>query len=437
MPVQPSGRLEPLPALIQEALPLLHRLAANGYQAFFVGGCVRDAAAGRPLADVDIATSALPADVMELFPDSIPTGLQHGTVTVKTGGKLYEVTTFRTESGYADHRRPQEVEFIADLHGDLLRRDFTVNAMALDPKGTIIDPFHGLEDLRSGVIRAVGTPRSRFTEDALRMIRAIRFASVFGFSISHRTWKALRECAPLLRYIAMERVGAELDKMMKGPSPASAAAWLHASGLLSHTKEPLPPAFTAARPAALGGLALLPDADDRWAALSLALEADSKSAGQLFRRLKFSKARADALMSKLIFHEAVDAEAKEWWSNPEPDDFSMRKMWVSAALACGITAVRSWLDMTERMTRLPERPERLARLRQWTMQIPENGVASLNVDGREIAGKLQERPGPWLGALMRRLLLEVAMDHVANEREPLLDWCRQWSREKENEHHER
>ena len=172
-----------------ELLDTLHRA---GYAAYVVGGCVRDSLLGLTPHDWDLCTSALPQQVMELFGAQrcIPTGLQHGTVTVKQSGALYEITTFRTEGTYTDGRHPDEVHFVPDVREDLARRDFTINAMAYNEKEGLVDPFGGQADLQSGIVRAVGVPRQRFTEDALRILRLYRFAARFGFAIDPPTAQA-------------------------------------------------------------------------------------------------------------------------------------------------------------------------------------------------------------------------------------------------------
>ena len=198
---------------------ILSRLEAAGHEAYCVGGAVRDRLLGRAPGDWDVTTSALPEEVSALFaPHALPTGLRHGTVTVKPEGVPgVEVTTYRRDGAYSDCRRPDSVEFTASLEEDLARRDFTVNAMALDLRGALADPFGGGEDLKRGLLRAVGEPEKRFGEDALRILRGLRFAARLGFSIEAGTDRALRACAPLLERIAPERVREELTGILCGP----------------------------------------------------------------------------------------------------------------------------------------------------------------------------------------------------------------------------
>ena len=188
-----------------------------GFEAYAVGGCVRDLMRGKTPDDWDMTTSARPEEVMALFaPHAIPTGLQHGTVTVRQDGESFEITTFRADGAYTDNRHPDEVRFSTDLREDLCRRDFTVNAMAMDRRGKLIDPFGGQEDLRRGVIRCVGEPDQRFGEDALRIMRGLRFAAVMGFAIDEDTARSIRENRERLRNIAIERILVEMDKLLCG-----------------------------------------------------------------------------------------------------------------------------------------------------------------------------------------------------------------------------
>lgn len=197
---------------------ILERLNEAGFESYVVGGCVRDALLGRQPHDCDVCTSALPQEVMDCFSDYTvhPTGIQHGTVLVVREGEGVEVTTFRTENGYSDHRHPDKVTFVRSVEEDLSRRDFTVNAMAYHPSRGIVDPFGGQQDLREQVIRCVGVPEQRFREDGLRIFRALRFAARYGFSIEAETARAMHECRELLDYIAVERIFQELKGFLSG-----------------------------------------------------------------------------------------------------------------------------------------------------------------------------------------------------------------------------
>lgn len=210
-------RIDNLPEIFVKAMPVLRTLEDAGFEAYFVGGSVRDVLLHRHVHDVDITTSAYPEEVKELFDKSIDTGIKHGTVTVLYGGESYEITTFRTESGYQDFRRPDHVTFVQNLDEDLKRRDFTINALAMDMHGDIVDLFNGIEDLKNHIIRAVGNPEKRFHEDALRMMRAVRFMSQLEFKLEEKTEQAIKDNHELLKRISVERIREEFVKMGLGP----------------------------------------------------------------------------------------------------------------------------------------------------------------------------------------------------------------------------
>lgn len=197
---------------------ILQELYNYGYEAYIVGGCVRDKLLNREPHDYDICTSATPDEIIKTFPNEeiIPTGLKHGTVTIIANGEPIEVTTFRIDGEYSDNRRPDKVEFTTNLIEDLKRRDFTINAMAYSPFTDLIDPFNGQEDLKNKIIRCVGNPNDRFEEDALRILRAMRFASVYNFSIDNKTAKSIHQNKDRLLNIAAERIQSELCKMLTG-----------------------------------------------------------------------------------------------------------------------------------------------------------------------------------------------------------------------------
>lgn len=199
---------------------ILEMLENSGFEAYMVGGCVRDSIMGRHIHDVDITTNALPEEIMAVFSGfrTIPTGLKHGTVTVIHENEQYEITTYRMDGSYSDSRRPDCVEFTTDIVSDLARRDFTINSIAMDRHGNVVDPFGGRADIEKGIIRCVGEPEKRFTEDALRMLRAVRFASQLGFRIDEGTEMAMLSLRDRLDLISRERVREEFDKLLCGKS---------------------------------------------------------------------------------------------------------------------------------------------------------------------------------------------------------------------------
>lgn len=205
-----------LPCDVKE---IIEKLNNAGFEAYAVGGCVRDSILGRIPNDWDITTSAKPMEVKKIFKRTVDTGLKHGTVTVLIGSEGYEVTTYRIDGEYEDGRHPKDVEFTSNLKEDLLRRDFTINAMAYNDKDGLVDIFGGMEDIEKKVIRCVGNPVERFTEDALRLFRAIRFAAQLGYDIEEETYKAIGELAPTLSKISAERIQTELTKTITSDHP--------------------------------------------------------------------------------------------------------------------------------------------------------------------------------------------------------------------------
>ncbi len=205
-----------IPAAVEE---IIRRLNARGYEAFAVGGCVRDTLLGREPGDWDVTTSASPQQVKAVFKRTVDTGIVHGTVTVMKDHVGYEVTTYRIDGEYEDGRHPKSVQFTSDLREDLRRRDLTINAMAYSHETGIVDAFGGLEDLRAGLIRCVGDPMDRFGEDALRILRAIRFSAQLGFQIEQETWEAIGKIAPAIAKVSKERICTELTKLLLSARP--------------------------------------------------------------------------------------------------------------------------------------------------------------------------------------------------------------------------
>lgn len=213
---------------------LIHIIQHHGYEAYLVGGAVRDTLLERPVEDIDIATSAFPAEIMQIFPKVIPTGIKHGTVVVRHQQVSFEVTTFRTESGYSDFRRPDQVQFVSSLKEDLARRDFTINAMAMDPSFRVIDPFHGKRDIKAKIVRTVGKADHRFSEDPLRIMRAIRFQSQLNFEMEENTRNAIAVQAGWLEHIAVERIQNEWSKMLQGQALKKALKTLQSTKVYSY-----------------------------------------------------------------------------------------------------------------------------------------------------------------------------------------------------------
>jgi tRNA nucleotidyltransferase (CCA-adding enzyme) len=418
------------------ALQIINKLTDSGFAAYKVGGYVRDVVLGRRIKDIDITTSALPEQVIALFDRTIPTGLQHGTVTVGSGGFYYEVTTFRQESEYIDYRRPSEVQFVTDLTEDLRRRDFTMNAMAMDADGAIIDPFNGRADMDNRLLRCVGAAAERFTEDALRMLRCIRFAAEYGLSIEESTWQALIDNAELMRHIAMERVRAELERMIGGGDPNRALQLLLRSGLLRHLKASLPvaapPEGAAVWADKLMPLTLFDSEPLRWAYVAVSLGLASEQVRAALKRLTFSNERIQAIAGVVAANEAVGSVDVEIQTNAEA---LAEIRWKRSTVRFGDLCMRDLLalynvDSETGIYRInPAEQRDCVRIREiyktsggrWLEEMPAKQLQELAVTSRELLGLLGGKPGPWLGRLLAHLLDRVAIGALANDSERLAE----------------
>jgi len=229
--------------LPNEVRIILNSINQSGHEAYIVGGCVRDALMGRIPEDWDITTSATPDQIKQIFSKTYDTGIKHGTVTVLMEKGSYEVTTYRVEGEYKDYRRPSTVNFVGDINLDLGRRDFTVNAMAYHPDQGLVDPYKGMEDIQKAILRSVRNPEERFTEDALRILRGIRFSAQLGFEIEEATLKGMLKCAPLLEYISKERIRDEMMKTLLSDRPDKFRQ-MHEWGLLEYVLPEFIPCFT-------------------------------------------------------------------------------------------------------------------------------------------------------------------------------------------------
>lgn len=409
-----------LPKPLEAAVPIISRLEECGYEAVFVGGAVRDTVIGRPVMDVDIATSARPEQVMALFPKCVPTGLQHGTITIVHEGETYEVTTYRQESAYEDYRKPSGVAYITSLEGDLLRRDFTINAMALRSDGRVFDPYNGAGDIDRRYIRCVGDADARFQEDALRMMRAVRFIAVYGYQPAISTWKALRKHCELMRHIAMERVQAELDKMLAGNDPRRALVWLHASGLLYKLKEPLPlTKYMCIDFSRYRLVKQLADLDCRWAAVLLDSAIPSAIADESLRLLKLSNNRRLRIIGFMRIHEEALQAAKD----------AVADWWVETVIRDGKQMAEDWLLVESAINDSAVASIGLEMLKDQLNEFPIFTLKQLDMNGRVLAQRLQKPAGPWVSRCLHRLLVSVAGGKLVNEREKLLIQAELWDKE--------
>ena len=231
--------------LSKGAKKVIKTLKDEGFSAYAVGGAVRDALLGKIPYDFDITTDATPIEVKSLFDKVIETGIAHGTVTVMIDGEPLEVTTFRADGEYVDNRKPKTVTLVKNVESDLARRDFTVNALCYNDEEGILDLFSGIDDLNNKIIRAIGNPEERFTEDALRVLRAVRFSVQLGFKIEENTLSAIRKCAPLVQNLSVERITAELDKILMSPAADRALSLMFDTGILDFIMKDMAECYRA------------------------------------------------------------------------------------------------------------------------------------------------------------------------------------------------
>ncbi|MDN6763557.1 MAG: CCA tRNA nucleotidyltransferase [Lactiplantibacillus plantarum] len=397
--------LTQLPAEFQAAKPIIETIEAAGYEAYFVGGCVRDTILGKPLHDVDIATSAFPAEVKQLFKRTVDTGIEHGTVMILDHGNGYETTTFRTESGYQDFRRPDHVTFVRSLKEDLKRRDFTINALAMTANGEVIDLFDGVADMEQGILRAVGVAEERFHEDALRMMRAVRFASQLGFTIESQTEQAIADNAALLAKIAVERTRVEWEKLLMGQHPVAGL-----TGLLTTDLYRYMPAMADQEAMLRQLMALpawhLPSIESTWTLLSWTMQrTDEAAVRQLLKTWKTS--------NELINH--VTAAIKALMALKHNGQLTAQENFYT-----GLEALKT----ANQVATILGFGQDQAQLVQSYANLPIHDKHELAINGGDLLKAKLVTPGPMMGQILAACLQAVVMKQVPNQQDALLDFAR-------------
>jgi tRNA nucleotidyltransferase (CCA-adding enzyme) len=442
----------PDPAAVPEAvMAVLRTLRGAGKQAWLAGGAVRDLLRGKGAEDFDVATDALPDQVMKLFPRVIPTGIQHGTVMVLSGDHKVEVTTFRGEGAYLDGRRPSAVTFLPDIDGDLARRDFTVNAIAWDPiAGALRDPFSGVEDLRRCLLRAVGDPLARFDEDGLRPLRAVRLACTLPLALEPRTRRAIPETLDVFARVAMERVREELIKLLlRGAPPSRGLRLLLRTGLLARIVPELlesvgfaqnrfhrwdvwrhtlrcvdfaPPDLAVRLAALLHDVAKPRCAAPREGAPGEHTFYDHEKVGaaltvEILQRLKFPR--------REIERAALLVAEHNWYYRPEWNDATVRRVLARigpAELPALWALRRADLNARGRLVEegLSNQAEAEARFQRESDRAAALKISDLAISGEDVMRELGIGPGREVGDLLARLLERVMDDPDLNTRESLL-----------------
>lgn len=401
---------------------ILNKLETAGFQAYAVGGCVRDSILGKEPDDWDLTTDARPEEVKALFPRTVDTGLQHGTVTVLLGGEGYEVTTYRIDGSYSDGRHPDSIRFTPSLAEDLKRRDFTINAMAVSERGELVDLFGGQEDLARGCIRCVGDPYARFREDALRMLRAVRFAAQLNFEIEAETFKALTELSPNLARVSKERILAELTKLLLSNHPEKLEL-LYVAGLAPEMAAHFPGVHLDSRAARLPRCKAL-----RFAAAGERITPEAL--GKLLTELKSDRATRDrAVLLLTAVHKPLpesETEVRRCLSDIGHDAFTELLLLKEAGYGS-----------EESTGGVEQRTERIAKLRALRQEIAERGdcleIRGLALGGAELLA-LGIPKGPALGACLRALLNTVLEDPARNDKAYLSAHASAWleAQKKEN-----
>ncbi len=389
----------------KKASSIIETLKHQGHEAYFVGGSVRDLIIDRPIGDIDIATSALPEEVMAIFPRHVPVGLEHGTVIVVENGEPYEVTTFRTESEYEDFRRPSSVQFVRSLEEDLKRRDFTMNAIAMTEEGKMVDLFAGQEAIQKREIVTVGNAADRFQEDALRMMRGIRFVSTLGFSLETKTKQAIETYGHLLEHIAIERITVEFEKLLTGTYCVKALKELVETKLFSHLPY-----------LQMSEEKLLKTTQYKWDSFEADIEAwafflyciGEEHPAVFLRQWKFSNKKIKDIVAVLL--TIRKRKEKDW------DTVFLYKTGIHIA------------EMAERVYEaMIESYDHTAVNRVQTLfqALPIKNRQEMNVTGNDLLNWASKKPGPWVAEMIQKIEEAIVQGNVVNEKECIREWLQE------------
>ncbi|KWU56310.1 tRNA CCA-pyrophosphorylase [Bacillus mycoides] len=386
----------------KKASSIIEMLKQHGQEAYFVGGSVRDLIIDRPIGDIDIATSALPEEVMAIFPRHVPVGLEHGTVIVVENGEPYEVTTFRTESEYEDFRRPSSVQFVRSLEEDLKRRDFTMNAIAMTEEGEMVDLFAGKEAIRLKEITTVGDAADRFQEDALRMMRGIRFVSTLGFSLEIKTKQAIETYGHLLEHIAIERITVEFEKLLTGTYCVNGLQELVETKLFSHLPY-----------LQMSEERLLKATQYKWDSFETDVEAwafflyciGEEHPSVFLRQWKFSNKKIKDIVAVLL---AIRSRKEKEW-----DTILLYKTGIRIA------------EMAERVYEAIIESYNSASVKQVQSlfhALPIKNRQEMNVTGNDLLSWTDKKPGPWVAEMLQNIEEAIVQGDLVNKKEDIREW---------------
>lgn len=388
--------------LFLAALPVIQTIEESGFEAYFVGGCVRDYLLERDIHDVDIATSATPDELKSIFPHTVDVGIEHGTILVLYKGEAFEITTYRTESEYKDFRRPESVKFIRSLKEDLQRRDFTMNAIAMDRNWKIIDPFHGMKALEKRMIETVGDADARFNEDALRLMRAIRFVSQLGFKLHSKTEQAIKAYNYLLEHIAVERISAEMVKLLDGKYKENALHIILTAELFNY----FPALFS--HEDLLSEVLSLPIKElneaEMWLLL-LYLENVDEPAAML------KKWKLPAKKIKFLSHALKVLKTRQ------------KSEWTSYALYCAGEDIAFTVEKVHR-TLQKEKLNDFSYLMKQYKELPITSRKDLVISGTDVLEWTGKKGGPWIKDLFIDLEKAILAKEVLNDKNQIRRWIK-------------
>ncbi|KOS63615.1 CCA tRNA nucleotidyltransferase [Lysinibacillus agricola] len=385
----------------QAAYSVIEQLENAGFEAVVVGGAVRDTILGRPAHDVDVATIAMPEEVKSIFNNTVDVGIQHGTVLVIVPAGPVEVTTYRTDGEYTDHRRPEEVQFVRSLKEDLQRRDFTMNAIAMRRDGSFVDFYGGRQDIEAGIIRAVGDAQIRFTEDALRMLRAVRFSAQLGFEIESETLQAMRNKAADISWIAKERIKAELDKLWIGKAVFNGIRELEESSLGNYLNGNFQANYWYefnAQDKLLGWAYFALLQGDHWREVLGSYRLSNKE-------MAFVKAVLEALKA-----------LKNGWTNMDYFLYAQQEL----EAACYFAELRQ-LDV-----QMPQQS-----IHEIQTKLPIRHKRELIVNGTDLIKWSGQKGGPWVKEALQAMLEAVVNGKLENDRQQIKNWIEHYYFKKE------
>jgi tRNA nucleotidyltransferase (CCA-adding enzyme) len=389
----------------KDAIPILEKMEDAGFEAYFVGGAVRDYLLDKPINDIDIATSATPEEVKAIFPHTIDVGIAHGTVMVVWNNYTYEITTFRTESTYVDYRRPEQVFFVRELKEDLKRRDFTINAMAMDKKGHIIDYFHSQDALSKKEIKTVGNPNERFQEDALRIMRGIRFVSTLGFQLEDETLKGIVDNKHLLSKIAVERVTIEFEKLLQGQWCSDALVILLATKI--HLFLPM----LESAEKGISKLAEIPlfklTLTEKWVVLLLCIGIKEKQQIEVFLRSWKLSVKQIKKIQKIIYW-ILEREKTTCWSD-------QRLYFATLSVAISVEKIYQLLWNQENNPTI-------SRLEEQYIKLPIKSKEELVIGGNDLLQWTNKQAGPWIKEILSLVETKVVERIIPNDKQLIKEW---------------